>query len=144
MECPLPTDSSAYVNGACPAPFRGALPRIAPLSLKLTFPVATPLPEEVTIAVKVIGTPKFEGLAEDTTVVDVCVWLTTCTRTGEVLLSKALLPPYTAVMLCVPTDNGIAGEHVACPPFKLKPHKTVGPSTRFTVPEGAPPGDVTV
>ena len=63
---------------------------------------------DVTVAVSVADpTPD-----NDVSAVEVAATLTVCIRTVEVLLPKVVLPPYTAVILCVPAGgrSGADGE----------------------------------
>src|SRR5438067_9185832 len=74
-------------------------------SLKFTLPVGVPAPGAVavTVAVNVTLWPNTDGLADDVSAVLVLAWLTTCDTAELVLVVKLVSPPYTAVMLCVPT-----------------------------------------
>ena len=69
--------------------------------LKVTVPLAVPAPGEtgLIVAVKVIDSPKTEGLTEDVNDVVVLALSTTWLTAELVLVTKLESPEYTAVML---------------------------------------------
>ena len=77
------------------------VPREVAPSKNSTVPVAVPAPGEVaaTVAVKVIDSPKTEGLTKDVNAVVVLALLTTWLTAELVLVTKLESPEYTAVML---------------------------------------------
>src|SRR5436190_3258483 len=103
----LPTVKAEVAQVADPAASACALQPVIELapSLKSTVPLGVPAPGAVavTVAVKVTDWPNTDGFAEDVTAVVVEAWLTTCDTAELVLVMKFVSPPYTAVMLCVPT-----------------------------------------
>ena len=77
--------------------------------------------------------------------IDVLVeaWPTDCDTALDVLPSKLLLPPYTAVMLCDPSASAEV-ENVATPPESEPVPIVVEPSLNVTVPVAVPaPGALT-
>src|SRR5712691_5230836 len=118
-------------------------------SLKFTLPVGVPAPGAVavTVAVKVTDWPNTDGLAEDVSAVLVLALLTTCDTAELVLVMKLVSPPYTAVVLCVPTLRADVA-HVATPAASAcapQPVIELAPSLKFTLPVGVPaPGAVAV
>jgi len=79
---------------AIPAANATGVPKFAPSTTNCTVPVGVPLPAgfTVTVAVKVTGWPKTEGLAEELTVVVVAAMLTVCVTPAEVLVLKLVSP----------------------------------------------------
>ena len=77
------------------------VPREVTPSKNSTVPVAVPAPGETAliVAVKVIDSPKTEGLTEDVNAVVVLALLTTWLTAELVLVTKLESPEYTAVML---------------------------------------------
>ena len=59
----------------------------------MTVPVGVPVTGEVTEAVKVTAAPRFDGLFDETTEVELAALFTVCVRTGEVLPAKFASPP---------------------------------------------------
>jgi hypothetical protein len=59
----------------------------------VTVPVGVPVADDVTVAVKVTATPRFDELFDETTEVELAALFTVCIRTGEVLLAKLASPP---------------------------------------------------
>jgi hypothetical protein len=59
----------------------------------VTVPVGVPVADDVTVAVKVTGAPRFDALFDETTEVELAALFTVCIRTGEVLLAKLASPP---------------------------------------------------
>jgi len=49
--------------------------------------------DDVTVALKVTTTPRFDELFDETTEVELAALLTVCIRAGEVLLAKFASPP---------------------------------------------------
>ena len=70
-----PTGSTEVVNEAWPLT-RGTGAELTPFTAKVTVPLRPAMP--VTVAVKVTGCPKAEGLAEEAIVVVVDAGLTVC------------------------------------------------------------------
>jgi hypothetical protein len=70
-------------------------------------PVGVPDPEDlVTVAVKVTGLPRPDGLGEEVSTVVVAIGAVTSSEmTGEVLVSKFVSPAYTAYRLSVPAGS---------------------------------------
>ena len=75
------------------------IPRLAFPSLKLTFPMGVPPPDDVTVAVKVTDSPNVEGFKDDTSTVVVSALKFAVTVSGalmvtvvEALLAFATLP----------------------------------------------------
>src|SRR5438552_18726686 len=100
----VPALRAEVVRVACPLPSSGPLPMLLALSKNVTVPVALPDPGATTetVAVKVTGWPKREGLLFELTDVVVLAWLTVCVGKEPVLAVKLASPLYTAVMLWVP------------------------------------------
>jgi hypothetical protein len=92
------------VNTACPDAFSVPVPMLVFPSKNVTVPVGTP-PGPETVAVKVAACPNADGLADEARVVVVAARFTVCVKTAEVLVAKFKLPPYTAVIVCVPTES---------------------------------------
>ena len=65
--------SAEVENEECPVASKGTLAKMVAPSLKATEPVGVPgaPPGAITVAVKLTGWPKLEGLAEELTVVEV-------------------------------------------------------------------------
>jgi hypothetical protein len=59
----------------------------------VTVPVGVPVADDVTVAVKVTATPRFDVPFDETTEVALAALFTVCIRTGEVLLAKLASPP---------------------------------------------------
>jgi hypothetical protein len=71
MEC-TPAVRLVELYDAMPEPFKLTVPRAVEPSLKVIVPVGTPEPDAgVTVAVRVMLAPRFAGLAEAVTLVDV-------------------------------------------------------------------------
>ena len=62
---------------------------------------------------------------------------TVCVKTEEVLASKLLSPPYSAVMEWEPVEREEVMK-VACPPLKVPVLSIVPPSLKLTVPVAVP------
>jgi len=73
----------------------------------------------------------------------ITLWLTVCAKAADVLPAKFVSPPYTAVMLCAPTDRD-AVLKVATPEASAPVPNCVAPSLKVTVPVGVPPAPLTV
>src|SRR5438046_2615773 len=114
----LPMDRLEVLHVATPAASAWAPQPVIELapSLKFPVPVGVPAPAAaaVTVAVKLADCPITDGLAVDVSVLVVLVLLTTCVTVELVLVVKFVSPPYTAVMLCVPTLRADVA-HVATP-----------------------------
>jgi hypothetical protein len=103
----VPAASEEVVNVAMP-PARDPVPSVELPSLKVTTSPSGGAPElELTVAVKVTVCPTVVGFEEDVVAVLVAILFTTCFNTGEVLEVKCASPPYTAVMLKVPTLENV-------------------------------------
>ena len=76
-------------------------PKLVPSILNCTVPAVVPAPGDTaaTVAVKVTGWPKTDGLRDGDTVVVVAAWLTVCDRADDALSLKLVSPPYSAVMV---------------------------------------------
>src|SRR6476619_3775250 len=105
MECPA-TDSADVEKVALP-PLSVPVPSVVAPSLNVTVPVGVPEPGPVavTVAVNVTDPPKFDGFVPDTTAVVVADCCPTCDVVDDVLVTKFVSPPYTAVIECVATDR---------------------------------------
>jgi hypothetical protein len=99
IECAA-TESVVVLIPATPDPFSIPVPSVVLPSLKVTVPVGVPDPGDtgLTVAVSVTDWPKTEGFTEEVTVVVVFAWFTVWVRVFDVLLAKAELPPYAAVI----------------------------------------------
>src|ERR1700720_1126593 len=86
---------------ACPGPSRALVPKVLDPSLKVTVPVARPLPGAlaVTAAVKVTGWLYTDGFAEELTTVVVASLVTTCGEPASLplLFAQPLAPVKAAV-----------------------------------------------
>jgi hypothetical protein len=83
------------VNVAFP-PLRVIVPSVGgveALSWNVIVPVGATVVDDVTVAVKVTGTPRFDELFEEMTEVELAALFTVCVRTGEVLPAKFASPP---------------------------------------------------
>jgi hypothetical protein len=87
----LPPGRLLVEKVAAPLPLRVPVPRVVLPSVKVTVPVGVP-PAEETVAVKVTGWPKVEGVREELTVVLVVVLLTVW-LTLPLLVAKLVSPP---------------------------------------------------
>lgn len=94
-----PTASVEVVKVAWPVPSRFEVPSVVEPFLNVTVPVGMP-PLEVTVAVKVTGWLKTEGLAEELTVVVVAYLFTTwgAAESLPLLLPQPAAPVKVAVM----------------------------------------------
>jgi len=112
----VPTASVDVVSVATP-PVKAADPIVAAPSLNVTDPTGTPPPgAAVTVALKVIGTPKSDGLLLDVTVVAVAneVGVTLIANVCAALVSTPplVVPPLSCsctVTIAVPARNGANG-----------------------------------
>src|ERR1700688_1824138 len=105
--------------------------------MNFTVPVGVPVVLDATVAVNVTVWPNFDGFSEETTLVVVPAWSTTCFNTVEVLPAKVESPPYTAVIECVPTVR-VEVPNVAFPLLTAAVAKMVAPFLNVTVPVGVP------
>jgi len=124
-------------------PLKVPVPRVVAPSLKVTVPVGVPEPGETaaTVAVKVTDCPTTLGFALDVRVVMLPAWLTTCETALEVEVEKFVSPPYTPVMLWVPSARAEV-VYVATPALNVPVPRVVAPSLKVTVPVGVPePGE---
>src|ERR1041385_3068040 len=94
--------SDDVVNTACPDAFTVPVPKLVFPSKNVTVPVGT-APDPETVAVKVTACPNADGLADEARVVVLAARFTVCVIAADVLDPKLALPPYTPVILCVPT-----------------------------------------
>jgi hypothetical protein len=113
---------------------------VAP-SRNVTVPVGVP-PDDVTVAVKVTDWPDVDGLMELANAVEVLA-LTTWLTAPDVLVARFVVPPYEAVIECVPTDR-VDVDRVATPELSVPVPIELAPSRKVTVPVGVPAADVTV
>jgi hypothetical protein len=104
----LPVANELMANEASPAKLRGAVPITAAPSLNVTVPDGVIPPTEATWAVKVTDCPNLVG-AVGVSVVVVPDEVTTCVNVADVLARKFPPPAYFAVIVWLPTDNGIDG-----------------------------------
>ena len=86
---------------AVPPDSVAATSRLVPSIVNCTVPVGVPEPGELalTVAVKVRGLSKYDGLDDEVTMVVLFAMFTVCERFGEVLPLKLESPLYTAVMV---------------------------------------------
>jgi len=89
----VPAASDDVVNVATPDPFSVPVPRVVPLSLKVTVPVGTPVlgAFAVTVAVNVTEFPAMEGSSEEVIAVEVPASLTVTVAVLVVALPKAFV-----------------------------------------------------
>src|SRR5438094_7366202 len=145
----LPTLKVDVAQVALPAARATAEQIVVAPSLNSTLPLGEPAPGAVTftVAVNVTLWPNTDGLADELRLVDVLALFTTCDTAELVLVMKFVSPPYTAVMLCVPTLRADVA-HVATPAASAcapQPVTELAPSLKFTLPVGVPaPGAVAV
>ncbi len=85
----VPADKDEVARVAVPLLNVTGKPRLLPPSLNCTVPVAVP---GVTVAVKVTGWPKTDGLLSEVTIVALEAWLTVCVGREPVLLAKLVSP----------------------------------------------------
>ena len=148
IEC-RPCVRAVVANVAFPVASSAPVPSVVAPSRNVTVPVGTVVPEAgVTVAVKVTDCPTVDGLADDVTavVVDTSAAFTTCDNADDVLAAKLVLPPYDAVIVCVPCVSA-AVANVAFPVASSAPvPSVVAPSRNVTVPVGTvvPEAGVTV
>jgi hypothetical protein len=108
--------------------------------------VPAPAVADATVAVNLTACPVVDGLALDVSDVDVATSdtaSTVCVRAADVLPAKLALPPYVAVIECVPTPRD-AVVNTAVPDVSSDTvPRRVDPSLNVTVPPGVPaPTDV--
>jgi hypothetical protein len=127
MRC-LPRLRAAVLKVAVPE-VSDPVPRVVVPSLKVTVPVAE---EGVTAAVKVTDWPSVDGFWEEVRTV-LLTWRTVWTSVGDVLPESLASPPYTAVMLWLPTDR-LGVMSTAFPAFRALVPRLVVPSKKVTVP----------
>jgi hypothetical protein len=102
-----PADNEEVLNVAIP-PDRDPVPSVVLPSLKVTISPSGGTPAlELTVAVNVTCCPILMGFEEDATTVLVAILFTTCFRMGDALAVKCASPPYTDVMLKVPTPENV-------------------------------------
>jgi len=92
------------VNTACPDASSVPVPMLVFPSKNVTVPVGTP-PAPETVAVKVTACPNADGFADEARVVVLAARFTVSVNVPDVLVAKVELPPYTAVIVCVPTED---------------------------------------
>jgi len=115
--------------------------------LKSTFPLGVPAPGAVTVtvAVNVTDCPTVEGLGLEPNAVDVLALFTVCASPLEVLTLKFPSPPYSAVIVCDPTDKLLVVRVASPVPSSVSVPNVVTPSLNVTVPLGVPaPGALAV
>lgn len=86
----LPFDCIDTVRFAFPL-VSATVPQVKDPFLKVTEPCGIPA-VDVTIAVKVTGSPDFEGFTEDVTDVEVGAFLTFCMSGDDMLPENSVLP----------------------------------------------------
>src|SRR5713226_5708209 len=101
--------------------------------LKVTLPVGVPL-EELTVAVNVTESPKFDGFKLETSAVEVGTPFTVCTSTAEVLAAWVASPLYTPVMLCGPAVSFEVAKDVCPEALSATVAMVVAPFLKATVP----------
>jgi len=87
----FPADLKTLWNFACPS-LSLTLPMVVVPFLNVTVPVGVPLYFGTTVAVKVTHCPTFEGFTDETRVVVLVAWFTTCFSAGESLATKFVSP----------------------------------------------------
>jgi hypothetical protein len=135
--------SDEVVNTACPDAFSVPVPTLVFPSKNVTVPVGTP-PAPETVAVKLTACPNADGLSEEASVVVVAARFTVCVNTGEVLAAKFKLPPYTAVIVCAPTERAAVPKLAWPEAFSVAVPSEVAPSLNVTRPIGTPLLELTV
>ncbi len=126
---------------ATPVPSRLPVPMVVVPSLKVTFPVGTPVPGATawTVAVNMTDCPNRDGLTVEVTEIVVLALLTFWVKPGDVTALNSPSPEYSAVTLCPPTDKVEIGSLVAVPPASVTGDPRPFPSTlNCTVPVGVP------
>ena len=106
-------------------------------SINVTVPVAVPVPEDCTVAVKTTDCPNVAGFKFDATLVVAVAWFTASVRMPEVLLAKLLSPLYLAVIECEPAVKFETASCATLLEIAVVP-KDVVPSKKVTVPVGVP------
>jgi hypothetical protein len=141
----VPTLRVEAFQTAAPVAFRGADPRMVPLSTNVTVPVGGFAPMAVTAAVKVIFSAEVAGLALEVRVVVVAV-STAWTSMRMVLVEGAELafPVYIAVIVWFPGAS-IRDERAAAPlESSVADPMEAEPSRNVTVPVMGPCAPATI
>ncbi len=144
MEC-APIDSVEVETCAVP-PVKVTVPRFAAPSRNVTVPDGmAPAGLLATVAVKVTWLLNSDGLTDEVTLV-VVGWFVTVWTTGlDVDCPYEALPPYVAVIVCVPPDRLVVAKDATLLPDKAAVPMVVAPSENVTVPVvGVPELDRTV
>ena len=140
----FPTAKEEVLNVATPLPFNVPVPSVVEPFLKVMVPDGVPK-EPVTKAVKVIDSPKTDGLGAAISTVALLALLTTWLTAELVLVTKFASPPYSAVMLYELPTAKVDVLNVANPlPFKVAVPSVVKPFLKVMVPDGVPEEPVTV
>jgi hypothetical protein len=139
----FPTAKEEVLNVATPLPFNVPVPSVVEPFLKVMVPDGVPK-EPVTKAVKVIDSPKTDGLGAAISTVALLALLTTWLTAELVLVTKFASPPYSAVMLYeLPTAKEEVLNVVTPLPFKVPVPSVVKPFLKVMVPDGVPKEPVT-
>src|SRR5579859_7114520 len=99
-----PPPSVAVVRAALP-PESGTVDTAVAPSKNVTVPVGSPAALAPTVAVRVIGTPKVDGLAEEVTATFVGARLTVSVSTADVAPANGARGVYTAVSASLPAGR---------------------------------------
>src|ERR1041384_2227479 len=111
-----------------------AVPKFTPLVWNWMVPGAT----APTVAVKLTDWRNTDGFADEVTPVVVSALLTVWVTLVEVLVAYWKSPPYTALIVWLPTDSDEL-VRVACPdPSSVPVPSVAAPSLNVTVPVGVP------
>jgi hypothetical protein len=113
-------------------------PRVFVPDLKITVPVGVPDVEDVTVAVKVTGSPVGDGFSDDVNEVVVPAFVTTWDIGGDVLVALFPSPLYTAVIVCVPTVSAEVASIATPLLFNVIVPKFAPPFLNVMVPVGTP------
>src|SRR5258708_7193421 len=134
-----PTASEDVVSATFPV-LSSVPPRITTPPLdRLTFPVGTgPAPAAEIVTRKVTGCPTWLGLTELLRVTDGWAWLTIWFSMAEAPPTKLLLPPYTAVIECVPGLLKLAVIVALREEFTEATPRVLAPSAKIPEPDGVP------
>ena len=138
MEC-VPAPSDEVAKNAVPLGFNVAVPRMAAPSRKVTAPDGVVLPDcAVTTAVKTTLSPELIWVAEAVNAVEVAatVCVTVTATAGETELELPVLPPYEAVMDCVPAASAEVLKLAVPLAFSVAVPRMADPSRKATVPDG--------
>ena len=118
-----------------------------PLSVNCTPDGSAPVSPRAGAGKPVVVTVNVPAAPNVRVVLDALVmagaWLTVCVSVDDVLPRKLELPPYCAVIECVPAPSA-AVVNVATPPLRVPVPSVPPPSRNVTVPVGVPPPLLTV